>query len=57
MNFGRNLPLEVGCNLPLVLVAWSTRSVGDVLVESRQSQESDSGNMGNMHNNSKPRWK
>ena len=34
---GRNLPLEVGCNLPLALVEWSTRTVAEVLVESRQS--------------------
>ena len=54
VNSGRNLPLEVGYN---VLVGWSTRTVGEVLVESRQSQGSDSGNMGNVHNNSKPRWK
>ena len=34
---GCTLPVDSGRNLPLVLVGWSTRTVGEVLVESRQS--------------------
>ena len=37
MEAGCTLPVDSGRNLPLVLVGWSTRTVGEVLVESRQS--------------------
>lgn len=71
---GCNLPAEAGCNLPAevqvegdaVLVDWtwstcgywSTRTFGELLVESRrQSHGNDCGSTDNEHNRGKQRWK
>ena len=63
---GCNLPEEVLAEGNAVLVGktwstsgwpWSTRTFEFLVEIRRQLQGNDSGSTGNMHNNSKPRWK